>query len=334
MRILRQFVPLCLVLNVCLASGEGSYFTDDSPDVVRYKVTTDVIFGQGKILKDGKETTKDLWMDVYYPVEKSNRPRPAVILTYGGSFHRGNPRVPYVGLGAQTTTMSQYAMRYAEEGYVCFTITYRVAPDNPVIGPYEGFTEDDLDASFFGSPAAVEQVNTIRGQMGLEELTSESAPEILKDAVIAAAEDLRTAIRHVKKSSNKYNVDPKRIAIGGFSAGAVTSLNVAFGMQEEVAAVFSNSGSPWVFNMDKLLPNASDLPPALLFVSQNDYPVIMVSVGPFLKQLEANGVEYSFNWVPGFGHFYPSGATSLANDGTQMSVEQRTILFLKDKLQK
>ena len=112
--------------------------------MVRFKVTPDVLFGQGKVLKDGKEAMKDLFMDVYYPIEESSDPRPAIILTYGGSFHRGNPRVPYVGIGSQSTTMSQYAMRYVEEGYVCFTISYRVAPDNPVIGPYEGIGEDEL----------------------------------------------------------------------------------------------------------------------------------------------------------------------------------------------
>ena len=101
--------PVFLVLSVFAVSAQGSYFTDDSPDVVRYKVTTDVIFGEGKVLKDGKEAVKKLWMDVYTPAKESKEPRPAIILSYGGAHHRGNPRIPYVGLGSQTTTMSQYA---------------------------------------------------------------------------------------------------------------------------------------------------------------------------------------------------------------------------------
>ena len=116
--------------STCLLSAQNSYYSDDSPEIVRYKVTPDIKFGEGKVLKEGKESVKELWMDVYYPVEESPEPRPAVILSYGGSFHRGNPRVPYVGLGGQTTTMSQYAMRYAEEGYVCFTITYQTCIDS------------------------------------------------------------------------------------------------------------------------------------------------------------------------------------------------------------
>lgn len=328
-------LTVLILFLFCATLSQASYFNDTSPEVVRYKVVPDVIFGKGKILKaESKEGYKDLWMDVYYPVEESTESRPAIILTYGGSFHRGNPRVPYVGIGAQTTTMSQYAMRYAEEGFVCFTITYRVAPDNPIIGPYEGFTEDDLETDFFKTPEAIAQGNIIRGQMGLEKLTEENAVEIMKSAVIAAAEDLRTAIRYVKASSHEYNIDPERIALTGFSAGAVTTINVAFGMKEKVAAVIVNSGYPSVFNMEKLLESSSQLPPALIFLAQNDYPVVDIELKPFLKKLESIGAEYYFNWVPGFGHFYPSGATSLANDGSQMSVEQRSILFLKEKLNK
>ena len=315
------------------AHAQESYFTDDSPDVVRYKVSTDVLFGEGKVFKNGKETVKDLWMDIYYPVKESEEPLPAVILVYGGSHHRGNPRVPYVGLGSQTTTMSQYAMRYAAEGFVCFTITYRTAPDNPILSPYEGFSEADLDTSFFETPQAIEQGNIIRSQMGLEKLTSENAAEIMKNAVVAGAEDLRTAVRHVKKSSETYNIDPNRIALFGFSAGAVTAINVAYGMKEKVSAVVVNSGYPSVFNMDKLLTTASELPPALIFLAQNDYPVVDLEIRPFLKKLDSIGAEYSLNWVPAHGHFYPSGAPSLGDDGTKMSVEQRIILFLKEKLQ-
>lgn len=332
----KQFIITLSVLFsfTSFTIAQNSYFTDDSPEVIRFKVTQEVIFGQGKILKDGKEAMKDLWMDVYYPVEKSSEPRPAIILTYGGSFHRGNPRVPYVGIGSQSTTMSQYAKRYVEEGYVCFTISYRVAPDNPIIAPYEGFSEDDLETDFFKTPEAIHQGNIIRGQMGLSKLTEENAVDIMKNAVIAAAEDLRTAIRFVKSANKEYNIDPDRIAIGGFSAGAVTSLNVGFGMKEEVAAVFINSGYPSVFNMDKLLSKDDDLPPVLIFLAQNDYPVVISELKPFLKKLEQIDAEYYLNWIPSHGHFYPSGVTSLANDGTQMSLEQRTILFLEDKLKK
>lgn len=315
------------------ANAQSSYFTDNDPDVVRYRVVTDVPYGQGKVLRDGKEDAIQLTMDVYYPLDKTDYPSPAIILVYGGAHHRGNPRVKYVGFGSQTTTMSEYAMRFAEEGLVAFTIRYRVAPDNPVVAPYEGFTEDDLETDFFKSPEAISQANVIRGQMGLDPLTVDTAVPVLKNAVIAGAEDLRTAVRHVKRSSEEFNIDPDRIALMGFSAGAVTAINVAFGMKENVAAVIANSGYPSVFNMEKLVTAKSDVPPLLVFMAQNDYAVVEMELPPFLKHLSDIGAEYYFNWIPSHGHFYPSGTTSLGSDGSRMSIEARSIQFLKDKLE-
>ena len=327
---------LLLALTFTFISSSGnsqdSYFTDNNPEVVRYQVVTDVPYGEGKVLTDDTEQTIQLTMDVYHPQEKADSPSPAIILVYGGAHHRGNPRVKYTGFGSQTTSMSEYAMRFAEEGFVAFTIRYRVAPDNPVVSPYEGFAEADLETDFFKTPEAIRQANVIRDQMGLEALTIDTAVPVLKTAVIAGAEDLRTAVKHVKSSYEMYNIDPDRIALMGFSAGAVTAINVAYGMQESVAAVIANSGYPSVFNMERLLTAESNIPPLLVFMSQNDYAVVQIELPPFLHHLTKIGAEYSFNWVPSHGHFYPSGVTSLGSDGSQMSLEARVIQFLREKL--
>ena len=328
---LAALLVVSLSFSVCTeANAQDSYFTDNDPEVVRYLVDTDIPYGQGKVLIDGKEADFELTMDVYYPLRQADSPRPAIILVYGGAHHRGNPRVRYVGFGSQTTSMSEYAMRFAEEGIVAFTIRYRVAPDNPVVGPYEGFAEDDLETDFLLDPAAISQANVIRSQMGLEPLTSATSVPVLKSAIIAGAEDLRAAVRHVKRSSEGFNIDPNRIALMGFSAGAVTAINVAFGMQEEVAAVIANSGYPSVFNMEKLVTAESGVPPVLMFMAQNDYAVVEMELPPFIEHLSSIGAEYSFNWVPSHGHFYPSGTTSLGSDGSRMSVEARSIQFLNE----
>ena len=314
------------------ALAQGSYYTDDSPSVVQYRVETEVVFGHGAVLTDGQEGVKELWMDVYHPLEETAGPRPAIILTYGGSFHRGNPRIPYVGIGAQTTTMSQYAQRFASEGYVCFTITYRVAPDNPVIAPYEGFTEDDLDVEFFKSQAAITQANIIRRQMGLEDVTQETVVPIMKNAVIAAAEDLRKAIRYVKAESDTFGVDPERIGLLGFSAGAVTTVNVAYGMKEDVAAIVVNSGYPSVFDMDRLLTDKTEVPPALFHLAQFDYEVVEMELVPLFGKLDEIGAQYILSWVPSHGHFYPSGASTLTSKGERLSVFQGALSFFAEHL--
>ncbi|MBS2100505.1 dienelactone hydrolase family protein [Carboxylicivirga linearis] len=334
---IKQFF-LMTILGVSLlvasnAQAQKSFFNPEVPDIVQYEVTPDVKYGEGKVNANGKVAMKDLTMDVYYPKAESSEPRPAVILTYGGSFHRGNPRSPYTGFGGQTTSMSQYAMRYAAEGFVVFTINYRVAPDNPIVDEYSGYTEDDIDVSIFTNPAAVAQTNVIRQQMGLEPLTDENAEPVLKATVLAAAEDLRTAIHHVKAENKTYNINPDKIALGGFSAGAVTSINVAYGMQEDVSAVFINSGFVAGLKVANKIAASDSNPPIMMFMSDNDYPVVSMFTQPLIQIFKANNVEYHFNWVPGFGHFYPGGAVTLSDEGDKAPLIERTLGFLKEKLQ-
>ena len=325
---------ISLVVAMCFFSvqdvrAQDSYFTDTNPDVVRYEVAEDVVYGTGMVLKGGKKIAKPLTMDVYSPKADKGADRPSVVLVYGGAHHRGNPRVKYVGFGSQTSSMSDYAMRFAEEGYVAFTIRYRVAPDNPVLSTFDGFSEESLDTKFLEDPEAIRQANVIRAQMGLEPLTAETSVPILKTAIIAGAEDLRAAIRHIKAEAKEYGVAPDKVALMGFSAGAVTAINVAYGMQEPVAAVVANSGYPSVFNMERLVKKDSKVPPALLFMAQNDYPVVEMELPPFMKLLTSMGLEYEFSWIPSHGHFYPSGVTTLGNDGSKMSLEARGLKFLR-----
>jgi dienelactone hydrolase len=315
------------------ASAQESFFNPEVPDIFQYQVTPDVKYGEGKVNSNGEVAMKDLTMDVYSPKDESNEPRPAVILTYGGSFHRGNPRSPYTGFGGQTTSMSQYAMRYAAEGFVVFTINYRVAPDNPIVDEYSGYTEENIDVSVFTNQAAIAQTNVIRQQMGLELLTDENAEPVLKAAVLAAAEDLRAAIHHIKAESDTYKINPDKIALGGFSAGAVTSINVAYGMQEDVSAVFINSGFVAGLKVENKIATSDSNPPIMMFMSDNDYPVVSMFTQPLIEVFKAHGVEYHFNWVPGFGHFYPGGAVTLSDTGDKMPLIERTLLFLKEKLE-
>lgn len=57
------------------------------------------------------------------------------------------------------------------------------------------------------------------------------ADTVSKKAVIDAVHDMKAAVRYFNKdanSTNNYKIDPNRIVIGGFSAGAVTSLHYAY----------------------------------------------------------------------------------------------------------
>ena len=89
------------------------------------------------------------------------------------------------GTKAQETIES-----YAKRGYICASIQYRLAGDDPTFesGPFINFND------------------RLR-------------------AINAAAQDTAKAARWLRqKMPNPYNIDPSRIGIAGSSAGAITAL--------------------------------------------------------------------------------------------------------------
>ena len=295
---------------------------------VSYKLTEGVTYGSGVITKNGEPVSRNLWMDIYQPVKKSATPRPAVILSFGGAFHRGNPRLTIHSGGAQDTSMGNYCRRFAERGYTCFAIEYRLTPEGPVLSG-KGYERDWIEPNSL--LPLLPQANHIRHGMNLPPINMEipEQRDTIVNGVIAAAEDLRKAILHIRELAPTYQIDPKRIAIGGFSAGAVTSWNVAHGMGVPVAGVFLLSGSDAGLNVNKAATALSSRPPILLFLGQYDLPGALDSVPKLLAHYQTTGVEYEFAWVPGHGHFYPAGAASLSGDGKRFSVEERIVEFLK-----
>ncbi len=115
--------------------------------------------------------------------------------------------------------------------------------------------------------------------------------------------------------------------MGGHSAGATTVLNSAYGIKSPVKAVFPLSPTVAGYDFAKVI-TSSELPAMLLVMSQNDLPVIRHTVPPLMNTAKNSGIDYNFAWVPGFGHFYPSGAVSLGNKGVRISVGERVIEFL------
>jgi len=334
-KITAVLAALCLCFSLWF---QAPALAADSPALPNYKVTPEVFYGRGIVIQEGQPPLRRLWMDVYEPLEKTPErpaPRPAVIFTHGGAFHRGDPRHTYHEGGAQDTSPGDYCRKLAIRGYVCFAITYRLATENPRPSRL-GYDDSDLDAE--SVTILFDQVNKIRSGMVDEEgnpldlLDPENPEDIdfLHRAVLSAAEDLRRAFRHIRRQSAEYHIDPERIVLGGFSAGAITSLNVAHGMHEPVAGTFLLSGANVGFDILNTVTDSSNNVPILLFQGQNDLEAAFVAIPDLLQHYEDVGVPYEFAWVPAFGHFYPAGATSLSGDGSRISVEERILQFLEE----
>jgi hypothetical protein len=195
-----------------------------------------------------------------------------------------------------------------------------MAPDAQGLQPMEEAITD----------AGLARTNFARAAMGLPPVDKKDKL-LLWNGLLSAFEDLDKAIIYVRESAEHYGVDPERIAIGGHSAGGTIVLNAAYGIKSPVKALFPLSPAVVGFDFEKAI-DSPNLPPMLVVMSQFDVEATLESV-PHLKTVVENaGLDYNLAWVPGFGHFYPTGAVSLGDDGIRISVGERVTQFLEKKL--
>jgi acetyl esterase/lipase len=87
----------------------------------------------------------------------------------------------------------------------------------------------------------------------------------LVDEVIRAAADMKAAIRYFKRdaaTANTYRIDPRRIFVGGYSAGAITALQVAY-----TESIAENPATTSAYNANGGLEGNTDLTEAPLLGS-------------------------------------------------------------------
>lgn len=175
--------------NANLACGNGRYVSNVFPS--QPTKTADVIFGYNtsRNYASGVNTPVTLKLDVYEPAGDVAAQRPLIILAFGGAFIQGS---------RQDADIVAICQEFARKGYVTAAIDYRLI-------------ENDLNnqtAIFFNQ-------------------------SYLTDEVIRAVSDLKAAVRFFKydaatANANVYRIDPTKIFVGGFSAGAITALEAAY----------------------------------------------------------------------------------------------------------
>jgi dienelactone hydrolase len=132
--------------------------------------------------------------------------RPAIVWLHGGGFA--------VGIDGMYGLANGVAKEYAERGYVGFSVEYRI--DTTLIGsaPPGGrppslcqWVQDHQDPT---DPVWVQRLAQCQRN------------------ILAAQEDAQAAVRWLRAHAGQYRIDPNRIAVAGFSAGAVTAADLAY----------------------------------------------------------------------------------------------------------
>ncbi|MBJ6142080.1 alpha/beta hydrolase fold domain-containing protein [Hymenobacter sp. BT559] len=176
--------------NAAAACGNGRYVEDIFTDA-DIQTTSGVLFGRNTVRSYTTNTEgppKDLLLDVYQPAGDGAVQRPLLLFAFGGAFVTGSRT------DAEVVSICR---RFARKGYVAAAIDYRLM---------------QLDGPTLAANAAIYANN-------------------LADEVVRATNDMRAAVRYFKydaAGANAYHIDPARIFVGGYSAGAITALQVAY----------------------------------------------------------------------------------------------------------
>lgn len=177
------------------------------------------------LLPGGNEPLR-LW--VAKPTNSTTN-RPAIVWLHGGGFAVGIDSM----YGLANTTGKEYAQR----GYVGFSVEYRT--DTTLIGQQQGSTRPPSLCQW------VQDNENPNDPLWVARYTQ------CRNDIVAAQYDVQAAVRWIRQHASTYGIDPNKIAVGGFSAGAVTAANLAE-RNEDVGTVAYFSG-------DDLSPAASKI---------------------------------------------------------------------------
>jgi predicted esterase len=203
-RFLEGLIPLFFLPMVLVGQGEIVNDTVYYPEL--HPVTYDQTVYKTAVRIDEwvPPIQENLSLRVYYPTDLApDEQRPTVVFIHGGGF-----------IGGSFGSFFDEAEILAQLGFVAVSIQYRLCQRN-----------DCLIAAGLGYPCNVAWGNS------------------LVPSAYVAAVDAADAIRWLQDHAADYHIDPNRMAVGGHSAGAWTSLHMAFMDQEEINEVCSGCGT-------------------------------------------------------------------------------------------
>jgi acetyl esterase/lipase len=256
----------------------------------------------------------DLELDMYLPIDSAGEPiianRPAVVLVHGGGFILGSKEYGPIG---------DWATKLAEAGYPTAAINYRLILSDPKVT----------------NPNLIEYLQEAQPTAALPEEAPDQAITALRVALGAAMEDTNAAIEYMVSQG----AHPEHIAVGGESAGAITSIHLGFLNNDlslgwkQPAAVLNLWGG---FSEDTENPDLgidSNDPALWTMHGTNDNIVDYASAEYLKERTDASGTPHTFYSIEGAGHGF--AATGFLTDpipGADTTYIEDQISFLNQNL--
>ena len=214
----------------------GEYHGVDPEGSYDVRITREITYTTGLVNLTNPQPM-DLLLDLFEPdVDLTGGNVPAVVVIHGGGFKKGS---------RNHGQMQAFAEEFARRGFIAVSIDYRLIPDDPALRP-----------SF---------------QDALDDLGIPSSQQTFARAQLAAVEDTLQAIDWIKEVASGNDFGIAGFGLLGESAGAVTSINLAYALDDlglevpEIGAVVGLWGTIGL-----------SYDPAASVVTVDEAPIIMI----------------------------------------------------------
>lgn len=257
--ILKRWLIVRVAAAILAAAFFGSAAVRETPSQVRYqaeifsgaRVTRDIVY---TTRTDAKGKSVDLRLDLYEPEGDTALKRPLMVWIHGGGFFRG---------GKTDGPIVRLATHFAQCGYVCASIEYRLA---------------------------------------LKNITSWFSSDKLRSAVEAGGEDANAALCFLSDGQERFRLDRSKVIIGGGSAGAFIALQAVCGGKPascglKIRAVLDF----WGGLLDTSLMTRS-CPPILIVHGTDDRIVSYNFAERLVARAKETGVDYDLRALRDEGH--------------------------------
>ena len=250
MFVTKKVKVFCWFLGLTVLPAQAATLFKDPQ--FRVKVVRNIQFGTADV-RQPKPDKRPLFLDAYQPEGEGSSKRPAMIAIHGGGFLFGDK-----------SEMTNLCREFAARGYACFSINYRLVPDDP-----PGTSQDQYART-----------------------------------VMAAVEDAHQATEWILANAAKYDIDPGRLFIGGSSAGAVTSMLLAYnpGIKgprfRAVADMWGTMGTRvgWL---------KKGGPPLLIIHGKEDDTITVSAAEQIDARARQTGLPHETFLIDGMGHGVP-----------------------------
>jgi len=212
----------------------------------------------------------ELKLDLAIPDTGDSSPLPLLLYIHGGGFLGGSREV-------------QNILDPASRGWITASMSYRLAGDDPLPG--------------------------VRVKNFSDSVGGEAAPALFR-SIVAATEDTLTALDYLFERSDDLNIDKDRVVLKGYSAGAITSLHVAYCANgfniatPKIAAVVSYSGFIVGPCGEGGAIDADEAPLFLAHGTEEDGLTSYSLAEGIVDAANAIGIDYEFHPIQGADHFW------------------------------